>query len=171
MSPEGKASAAALARLLAEITEDRVALVARIDDAREADRRLAATPGDPGARALAAVALHAWYTGLETIFERVARQLDGAAPTGERWHRELLTQMSVEIPGARPAVIGAALVTDLAALLAFRHFFRHASAVTFEPERLKAELVRLLGASATTDAALDELAAFLRATMAELART
>ena len=168
MSPEATASAATLARLLAEIASDREALVRRIEDAREAERRLAATPTDPGALALAGVALHAWYTGVETIFERVARELDGAVPEGERWHRALLSQMSAEIPGTRPRVIDPALGVELAALLAFRHFFRHAYAVAFDAGRLDAELARLFSVSAPTDAALDALADFLRATMAAL---
>lgn len=44
----------------------------------------------------AAVALHAWYTGLESALERVARALDAEVPEGERWHRDLLSQLTVE---------------------------------------------------------------------------
>jgi hypothetical protein len=55
MSPDAKASSAALARLLSEITEDRAALSKRLADAHEAVRRLDRTPEDPGALALAAV--------------------------------------------------------------------------------------------------------------------
>jgi hypothetical protein len=139
-------------------------------DAREAERRLSATPDDPGALALAAVALHGWYTGVETIFERIARELDASVPSGDRWHRELLSQMSAEIPGTRPAVIERALVADLGALLGFRHFFRHAYAVTFDAQHLGAELARLFVVSPRIDTALDRLAKFTDAAMKKLAQ-
>lgn len=168
MSPDAKASAATLARLLVEIAADREALVKRLEDAHEGARRLAATPTDPGALALSALSLHAWYTGLETAFERVARELDEVVPTGDRWHRALLSQMTAEIPGVRPRIIAPTLAVELAALLAFRHFFRHAYAVTFEAERLKTELARLFLVATMVDAELDELTAFLREAMAEL---
>lgn len=170
MSPEARASAAALARLLAEIAEDRVGIAKRTADAVESERRLNATPGDVGALALAAVALHGWYTGVETIFERIARELDGAVPTGDRWHRELLAQMTAEIPGTRPPVIPTTLVPDLAALLAFRHFFRHAYPVNFDEHHLRSELARLFRTGPKTDGSLDAFEAFLRATMTTLAR-
>ena len=171
MSPDAKASAAALARLVAEIAADREALAARIADAREAARRIEATPTDPGALALAAVSLHAWYTGVETIFERVARELDGAVPAGERWHRALLSQMTAEIPGVRPSIIAPPLATELGALLAFRHFFRHAYAIAFDVERLKADLTRLFDVCDPVNAGLDALTGFIHGTMAELARS
>jgi ribonuclease HepT-like protein len=170
MSPDAKASTATLARLLAEITADREALVKRLEDAREGERRLRATPTDAGALALAALSLHAWYTGLETIFERVARELDESVPTGDRWHRALLSQMTAEIPGVRPLILEPALAIDLAALLAFRHFFRHAYAVAFDAERLKADLARLFLVSGPVDAALDALSTFLREAMAEIVK-
>jgi hypothetical protein len=169
VSPEARASAAALARLLAEIAEDRVAMAARLDDAREATRRLDATPRDPGALALAAVALHGWYTGAEAVFERIARQLDGALPHGDRWHRELLSQMSAEIPGTRPPVIPAEVVRDLGALLAFRHFFRHGYGVTLDATHLQIELARLLAIHTDTDRALDLFRTFLEETAQKLA--
>jgi hypothetical protein len=170
MSPEATSSAAALARLLAEVDADRQALAQRIEDAREAERRLAKTPTDPGALALAGVALHAWYTGVETIFERVAREVDGTVPTGDRWHRALLSQMSAEVPWTRPRVIAPALGIELAALLAFRHFFRHAYAVAFDVTRLSTELTRLFAVCVPTEAALDAFTDFVRATMAALTK-
>ena len=46
MSPEAKGSAATIARLLAEIAEDRAALAAREAEAHEGQRRLALAPSD-----------------------------------------------------------------------------------------------------------------------------
>ncbi len=128
-------------------------------------------PRDPGALALSAVALHAWYTGLETLFERIARELDGAVPSGERWHRALLSQMTAEIPGVRPAVLDTALATELAALLAFRHFFRHAYAVSLDADRLSTELMRLERIEPAVSVRVEALMALLRAALAALIST
>ena len=44
---------------------------------------------------------------------------------GERWHRQIVTDMALEIPSVRPAVIDAPLAVDLADFLRFRHVFRN----------------------------------------------
>lgn len=165
MSPEATATAAALARLLAEIDEDRRGLAKRIADVREAKNRLAAGPEDPASLALAAVGIHGWYTGLEAIFERIARELDMSVPSSDRWHRELLTQMTAEIPSVRPSVIDSSVLSDLVLILAFRHFFRHAYAVAFDPERLATEVKRVLSIEPTIRDALDGFVAFLKEAM------
>ena len=41
-----------------------------------------------------ALNLHAFYSGLERLFELIARHVDGSLPSGETWHRELLQQMA-----------------------------------------------------------------------------
>ena len=38
--------------------------------------------------------LISFYTGLERIFERVARRIDHSLPQGERWHTDLLHQVA-----------------------------------------------------------------------------
>ena len=78
--------------------------------------------------ALAAM-LHAFYTGVENIFKRVAVELDGGPPKGEFWHRQLLDSMTQPGP-ARPAVISGPLRKMLRDYLDFRHVFRQA--YTFE---------------------------------------
>jgi len=54
-------------------------------------------------QALVAIDLHDYYTAAETLFERVARLLDGDVPGGDRWHRDLLQQMATDLlpPGAK----------------------------------------------------------------------
>ena len=44
-----------------------------------------------------ALKLHAFYSGLERIFEKLASTIDGSVPTAANWHQELLTQMQTEI--------------------------------------------------------------------------
>jgi hypothetical protein len=157
------AGVALLARLRGEIAEDRALLARCIADLDLARARLGVTPDDPAVLALAAVALHGWYTGLETLLERVARQLDGDVPGGARWHRELLTQMAVEVPGVRAAVLPARAVAPLAELLAFRHFFRHAYGIVLDRPKITARIETLGSVVADVDAALDGLDALLDA--------
>jgi hypothetical protein len=105
--------------------------------------------------------LHAWYTGLETAIERIIREIDGAVPTGERSHRELLSQAMVEVRGARPAILSRSLHPELVALLSFRHFFRHAYGLSFDPMRLRADAERLLRIERAVAADLDGFDRFL----------
>ena len=69
--------------------------------------------------------LHSFYTGIENIFKRIAIELDGAPPTGEAWHRDLLNAMAQRTSN-RPAVISELLRDQLRDYLEFRHVFRHA---------------------------------------------
>ncbi len=57
---------------------------------------LAQASSEPSSLYLDAVALnlHSFYSGLERLFELIARQLDGSVPAGETWHRQLLLQMA-----------------------------------------------------------------------------
>lgn len=120
--------------------------------------------------AMVAVALHGWYTALETALERIARAIDQRVPTGETWHRDLLSQCTAEIPSVRPAVLPrAALFHDLVELLEFRRFFRHAYGVSLDPGRLRDNGNRLLLVAPGVGAALDEFDAFLRTAQSTLA--
>ena len=56
-----------------------------------------------------ALNLHAFYSGLERIFEKLASTIDREVPTAANWHQELLTQMQTEIPTIRPAIISSQL--------------------------------------------------------------
>lgn len=126
MSPEQRASLAELARLRAEIASDRSAMERAQEDVASVLESWGEETPDRAHLALAAVALHGWYGGLESVLERAARALDGTVPAGESWHRDLLSQAMVEIPRVRPAILDRALLPELVGLLEFRHFFRHA---------------------------------------------
>ena len=60
------------------------------------------------------------YNGIERIFERIAREVDTHVPTGEEWHKNLLTQMTEQRPERQP-VISQETFLRLEKLLAFRH--------------------------------------------------
>jgi len=49
--------------------------------------------------------LHDFYVAAEKAFEVVARELDEKVPVGGDWHRRLLEQMTLAIPGVRPALL------------------------------------------------------------------
>jgi hypothetical protein len=46
----------------------------------------------------AAFNLHSFYSGLEKLFELIARHIDRSLPGGETWHRDLLQRMSQDFP-------------------------------------------------------------------------
>ena len=49
--------------------------------------------------------LHDFYSGVESLFEKIAVNIDGKLPTGEDWHSELLSQMGRSMKGIRKSVI------------------------------------------------------------------
>jgi hypothetical protein len=52
-----------------------------------------------------ALNLHSFYTAIERILEDIAREIDGAVPTGPEWRRDLLMQMSAQFPIVRPRAL------------------------------------------------------------------
>ena len=60
------------------------------------------------------------YRGIENIFLRIAREVDMHVPTGSRWHKNLLAQMTEQRP-ERPPVISENIYLQLETLLDFRH--------------------------------------------------
>lgn len=81
--------------------------------------------------------LHDFYNGIERVFVRIAEELDGGVPQGDGWHRQLVTDMSIAIPGVRPAVIDAALADALGEFLRFRHVFRNVYGFVLDPKRMR----------------------------------
>ncbi|HJW83856.1 MAG TPA: antitoxin [Anaerolineae bacterium] len=84
----------------------------------------------------AALNLHGFYSGLERQFEYIAYQLDGGPPKGDAWHRDLLRQMTIEVPGIRPAVIAVETARQLDEFRRFRHVVRNVYAEYLEPGRI-----------------------------------
>ncbi|MGH8248219.1 MAG: hypothetical protein ACREUU_17495, partial [Gammaproteobacteria bacterium] len=84
----------------------------------------------------AALNLHSFYSGVEKVFETVALELDGGLPKGEAWHRELLQQMTFELPGTRPAMISPETSKGLDEYRRFRHVVRNVYAEHLDPERV-----------------------------------
>lgn len=72
-----------------------------------------------------AAALRNAYDGMEDVLLALANDVDGALPTGDTSHQDLLDQMRADIPGLRPAVLDDDLYTALTELKGFRHRVRH----------------------------------------------
>ena len=96
--------------------------------------------GDDGYWDGVALNLHGFYAGVERIFEDVGRTMEGSVPDSADWHRDLLLQMSAEMSGVRPAVIGRDTRYCLDEYRAFRHVVRNVYAFNLRPSRLQ-ELV------------------------------
>ena len=64
------------------------------------------------------------YRGIETIFSRIALDVDLYTPDGGRWHKELLMQMAEPYADRHP-VISQETLEVLQELLEFRHVFNH----------------------------------------------
>lgn len=69
--------------------------------------------------------LHAFYTGIENIFTRIAVEIDGVRLSGDRSHTDLLTKMA-KATAKHPAVISNSLYVETIKYMQFRHVFRHA---------------------------------------------
>jgi len=83
-----------------------------------------------------AACLHSFYTGLESIFESIANEVDGGVPRGDNWHKKLLTQMSAEVIPVRGPVITVTTQERLEAFRAFRHLFRNLYTHKVNPDRI-----------------------------------
>jgi hypothetical protein len=90
-----------------------------------------------------ALNLHSFYTAIERILEDIAREIDGAVPTGQNWHRSLLMQMAAEVPQVRPPVIQRCSRDCLDEYRGLRHVIRNVYSFNLKPVRLQ-ELVRML---------------------------
>ncbi len=87
--------------------------------------------------------LHVFYTGIEKIFESIAKEIDNRIPLGEEWHSELLRQMTLDIPGLRPPVITPRTEKKLREYLGFRHLFRKRYGFELDWQRIKNLLLGL----------------------------
>ncbi|MCA9968762.1 MAG: hypothetical protein KC425_01030 [Anaerolineales bacterium] len=91
----------------------------------------------------ASLSLHGFYNGTERLLTWIARQIDGSLPQGASWHRELLQQMTLDVPGVRPPVLRKPTATLLEEYLGFRHIVRNLYAWELEHDKVK-RLVDLL---------------------------
>ena len=106
--------------LLGEIRKSRVVLI-RINGFYDA-RFQPPSRGDETSDTAIILAeiLGNYYTAVETIFLRLSQFFENALST-ERWHRDLLNKMTLDIPSIRPRIISDETQADLDDLLAERN--------------------------------------------------
>ncbi len=111
-----------------------------------------------------ALNLHGFYSGLERLFELIARHLGGNLPSGSSWHEELLASMTRDVEDRRPAVISEASASRLDEYRRFRHLVRNVYATNLLPERVASLVEGLPAAWVELRAELSGFADFLDAT-------
>ncbi len=84
-----------------------------------------------------ALNLHSFYSGMERIFEDIARTVDDSVPSGPGWHADLLLQMVSGIANLRPAVIRVEAHACLDEYRGFRHVVRNVYTFNLRPARIK----------------------------------
>jgi hypothetical protein len=150
---------------------DYSALASRIrislqDVNRSVDRSLelankAHKTGDDGYWDGVALNLHGFYTGIEHIFEDIARTIETSLPSGSGWHIDLLTQMSAEIKTVRPAVIKVETRDCLHEYRGLRHVVRNVYAFNLRSARLNELIQDLTKCFASVSTDLLDFARFL----------
>lgn len=83
-----------------------------------------------------ALNLHDFYSGLERLFTMIGAEMDGVKPEGPGWHRDLLTQMALELKNIRPAVLSPQVAKALDEYLRFRHVVRNIYTFELDPDRV-----------------------------------
>lgn len=111
----------------------------------------------------AALNLHGFYSGIERLFELIARHVDGDLPAGETWHHDLLRQMAIDDLTERPAVISQETASSLDQFRRFRHLVRNVYTFNLVPDKMKPLLADLPGLWAQLRAELLAFADFLEA--------
>ena len=91
----------------------------------------------------------------------MAKTVDGALPSSEDWHRQLLDQMASEVAGIRPALISAETRTCLDRLRRFRHVVRNVYVFNLSPDKLEPLLLELPSTSRLVQRDLEAFAVFL----------
>ncbi|MEA3441398.1 MAG: hypothetical protein U9R58_14075 [Chloroflexota bacterium] len=108
-------------------------VVKRIDDYI----RKAQTIDDQAYWDATALNLHGFYSGIEHIFEDIARTVDASVPLGPEWHVDLLIQMGSDMKDIRPPVVSRETRLCLDEYRGFRHVVRNVYTFNLRPSRIK----------------------------------
>ena len=122
--------------LIERIADERRKIERTVEEIRKRLKKMESASGEDleDLKALVALRLLVFYTGLENIFVRIAREIDMDEPKGKEWHKELLKQMAESCP-SRPAVISAKTAAALGIVLKFRHRLRNIYVFELHPEK------------------------------------
>lgn len=127
-------------KVLSLLVKDELSKLRLLD--KEKDGLLKEKPSNLLLRAGGSI-LHDFYTGIEKIFENVAKEIDHRLPAGEDWHSELLHQMTLDLTGLRPPVISPDTEKKLREFLGFRHLFRKRYGFELDWQKMKRLIVKI----------------------------
>ena len=108
-----------------------------------------------------ALNMHAFYSGLERLFELIARHVDGSSFQGASWHRDLLYRMADDVAEVRPAVISSDIARELDQYRRFRHLVRNVYTVSLEAEKMSGLVESLAEIWPKLSAELEAFSGFL----------
>jgi len=80
--------------------------------------------------------LHVLQGLFESLLTRIAATFGNQIADRAQWHAQLLRRMSLDVEEVRPRVISDETHECLDELRRFRHLFRNAYVLRFDPERL-----------------------------------
>jgi len=80
--------------------------------------------------------LHVLYGLFESLFTRIATSFGNQITDKAQWPAQLLRRMTLNVEEVRPRVIGEETYECLGKLRRFRHLFRNAYILRFDPEQL-----------------------------------
>ena len=84
-----------------------------------------------------ALNLHGFYSGIERIFELIAKEVDEHVPESGNWHQDLLIQMKTELKKVRPAIISRDTYQKLDEYRGFRHVVRNVYTFNLSHKRIE----------------------------------
>ena len=124
-------------KLIVRIADERSKIERTVRKIREGLQKLETAPTEDleDLTALLALRLADFYSGLEGIFNRIARDIDMNVPIGEKSHKSLLQQMA-EVRPVRSPVISEQTLVGLDRILKFRHRFRNIYAFELKPKKV-----------------------------------
>jgi hypothetical protein len=108
-----------------------------------------------------ALNLHGFYGGIERILEDIARSVDGFAPSGPEWHKDLLLQMADKMNAIRVPVIRLETRQCLDEYRGFRHLVRNVYTFNLRPSRLRELTLELRACYEMTQRDLTSFIAFI----------
>ena len=104
-----------------------------------------------------------FYSACESALVRLLTAIDQDVLDAGAWHARVLADAALEVPGLRPAWIGADTQALLDDLRRFRHFLRHAYAVALDPRRLASRCADVAAVAPLVERDLRAALAWLRA--------
>lgn len=105
--------------------------------------------------------LHVLYGLFENLFVQIAERFGNHTGDTTQWHTQLLKRMTLDIQSIRPPVISQEAYISLNELRGFRHLFRNAYLLQFDPDRLNLVLREALKLKSIYEAEVNTFLDFL----------